>query len=62
MENPTVIEDLNNIIQISSNNHHAFAVNSEGMAYSWENGKYGELGLKRSIYSSVPQQILSNIH
>jgi len=57
VENPTILEDLKNIIQISSSDHHAIAVNSEGVAYSWGTGKYGELGLERSIYSSVPQQI-----
>ena len=59
-ENPTILEDLKNIIQISHSDHHAVAINSEGMAYSWGTGKYGELGLERSIYSSIPQQILTD--
>ena len=62
VENPTYLEDLKNIIQISSSDHHAAAVNSEGIAYSWGTGKYGELGLERSIYSSVPQQIISDTY
>ena len=62
VENPTYLEDLKNIIQISSSDHHAVAVNSEGMAYSWGTGKYGELGLERSIYSSIPQQIPSDTY
>ena len=60
VENPTILEDLKNIIQISSSDHHAVAINKEGVAYSWGTGKYGELGLERSIYSSVPQQIISD--
>ena len=60
VENPTILEDLKNIIQISSSDHHAVAINKEGAAYSWGTGKYGELGLERSIYSSVPQQIISD--
>ena len=57
VENPTILEDLKNIIQISLSEHHAIAINSDGVAYSWGTGKYGELGLERTIYSSVPQQI-----
>ena len=62
VDNPTYLEDLKNIIQISSSDHHVVVVNSEGMAYSWGTGKYGELGLERSIYSSVPQQIPSDTY
>ena len=62
VENPTILEDLKNIIQISSSDHHVVAINSEGMAYSWGTGKYGELGLERSIYSPVPKQILSDTY
>ena len=62
VENPTILEDLKNIIQISSSDHHVVAVNSEGNAYSWGTGKYGELGLERSIYSPVPKQILSDTY
>ena len=60
VENPTYIQELKNITQISLSDHHAVAINSEGVAYSWGTGKYGELGLERSIYSSVPQQILTD--
>ena len=60
VDNPTILEELKNIIQISLSDHHAIAINSEGVAYSWGTGKYGELGLERSIYSSVPQQILTD--
>ena len=60
VENPTILEDLKNIIQISLSDHHAIAINSDGVAYSWGTGKYGELGLERSIYSSVPQQIITD--
>ena len=60
VENPTILEDLKNIIQISLSEHHAIAINSDGVAYSWGTGKYGELGLERTIYSSVPQQIMTD--
>ena len=60
VENPTILEDLKNIIQISLSDHHGIAINSDGVAYSWGTGKYGELGLERTIYSSVPQQIMTD--
>ena len=60
VDEPTLLEDLKDIIQISLSDHHAIAINSSGCAYSWGTGKYGELGLERSIYSPVPQQILTD--
>ena len=60
VEEPTILEDLKEIIDISLSDHHAIAINSSGNAYSWGTGKYGELGLERSIYSPVPQQILTD--
>ena len=60
VEKPTLLEGLKEVIDISISEHHAIAVNSSGNAYSWGTGKYGELGLERSIYSPVPQQILTD--
>ena len=60
VEIPTILEDLKDITEISLSEHHAVAINTSGAAYSWGTGKYGELGLERSIYSPVPQQILTD--
>ena len=60
VETPTLLEDLKEITEISLSDHHAVAINSNGVAYSWGTGKFGELGLERSIYSPVPQQILTD--
>ena len=60
VETPTLLEDLKEINEISLSDHHAVAINSSGVAYSWGTGKFGELGLERSIYSPVPQQILTD--
>ena len=60
VETPTLLEDLKEITEISLSDHHAVAINSSGVAYSWGTGKFGELGLERSIYSPVPQQILTD--
>ena len=57
VEVPTILEGLVDIIDISLSDYHAVALNSSGNAFSWGLGKYGELGLERSIYSPVPQQM-----
>ena len=60
VQKPTMLEDLRDIRDISLSDHHAVAINSSGVAYSWGTGKYGELGLERTIYIAVPQQILTD--
>ena len=57
VENPTILEGLVDIVDISLSDYHAVALNSSGIPFSWGLGKYGELGLERSIYSPVPQQM-----
>jgi hypothetical protein len=57
LETPTVLEGLTDITDISLSDFHAVALNSNGNAFSWGLGKYGELGLDKSIYSPVPQQM-----
>ena len=57
VENPTILDGLTEIVDISLSDNHAVALNSSGIAFSWGLGKYGELGLERSIYSPVPQQM-----
>jgi len=57
VENPTILEGLVDIVDISISDYHAVALNSSGIPFSWGLGKYGELGLERSIYSPVPQQM-----
>ena len=49
VQKPTILEDLKDIKDISLSDHHAVAINSSGVAYSWGTGKYGELGLERTI-------------
>ena len=60
VQKPTILEELKDIKDISLSDHHAVAINSSGVAYSWGTGKYGELGLERTIYIPVPQQILTD--
>jgi len=57
VETPTILEGLVDITDISLSDFHAVALNSTGVPFSWGLGKYGELGLERSIYSPVPQQM-----
>ena len=57
VETPTVLEGLVDITDISLSDYHAVALSSSGTPFSWGLGKYGELGLERSIYSPVPQQM-----
>ena len=57
VETPTILEGLMDITDISLSDYHAVALNSTGVPFSWGLGKYGELGLERSIYSPVPQQM-----
>ena len=57
VENPTILDGLVDIVDISLSDYHAVALNSSGIPFSWGLGKYGELGLERSIYSPVPQQM-----
>ena len=62
IEEPTILEELKEIIDLSLSDHHAIAINLNGNAFSWGTGKYGELGLERTIYSPVPQQILTDTY
>ena len=57
VETPTILENLVDITDISLSDYHAVALNSNGVPFSWGLGKYGELGLERSIYSPIPQQM-----
>ena len=59
VESPTIISKLKEIKEVSLSDYHAVALNSNGNAFSWGLGKYGELGLERSIYTPTPQQILT---
>ena len=59
VENPTILDGLVDIVDISLSDYHAVALNSSGIPFSWGLGKYGELGLERSIYSPVPHQMNS---
>ena len=60
VETPTIIPKLKEIKEVSLSDYHAIALNTNGNAYSWGLGKYGELGLERSIYTPTPLPILSD--
>jgi hypothetical protein len=57
VKTPIIIKELKNIVEISLSENHAVALNTEGSAFSWGLGKYGELGNERSIYNSFPQRM-----
>ena len=59
VEIPTIIPKLKEIKEISLSEYHAVVINNNGDAFSWGLGKYGELGLERSIYTSTPQPIIT---
>ena len=60
VETPTILNKLKDIKDISLSDYHAVVLNNNGNAFSWGLGKYGELGLERSIYTPTPQQILTD--
>ena len=60
VETPTMLTKLKDIKEISLSEYHAVVLNNNGNAFSWGLGKYGELGLERSIYTPTPQQILTD--
>lgn len=60
VETPTILNKLKDIKEISLSEYHAVVLNNNGNAFSWGLGKYGELGLERSIYTPTPQQILTD--
>ena len=60
VDTPTLISKLKEIKEISLSEYHAVVLNNNGNAFSWGLGKYGELGLERSIYTPTPQQILTD--
>ena len=60
VETPTILTKLKDIKEISLSDYHAVVLNTNGNAFSWGLGKYGELGLERSIYTPTPQQILTD--
>ena len=60
IEVPTIIPKLKEIKEISLSDYHAVALNNNGNAFSWGLGKYGELGLERSIYTPTPLPILTD--
>ena len=59
VDTPTLIPKLKEIKEVSLSEYHAVALNNNGNAFSWGLGKYGELGLERSIYTPTPQPILT---
>ena len=59
VDTPTLIPKLKEIKEVSLSEYHAVALNNNGNAFSWGLGKYGELGLERSIYTPTPQPIIT---
>lgn len=59
---PTKLKSLFNIVKVSISENHAVALNKEGIAYSWGTGKYGELAIESSVYSSYPCEISKKLY
>ena len=57
VKSPFIIEELKDIVEISLSENHAVVLNSSGVPFSWGLGKFGELGLERTIYNPFPQQM-----
>lgn len=57
---PTRLESLRDIIDVSISDNHAVAISSIGEAFSWGTGKYGELGLDKSIYTPTPLRLTND--
>ena len=57
---PTKLESLKDIMEISMSDNHAVAISSIGEAFSWGTGKYGELGLDKSIYTPTPLRMTND--
>ena len=51
---PTLIPDLNNIIQVSAGNNHSLALTSDGEVYSFGNNNHGQLGQGDNINRTNP--------
>ena len=54
VKSPFIIEELKDIVEISLSENHAVVLNSSGVPFSWGLGKFGELGLERTIYNPFP--------
>lgn len=60
VDHPTKLDCLKNICEIAISENHAVVLNVEGDVFSWGSGKYGELGLDKTIYSPFPAQSVSD--
>jgi alpha-tubulin suppressor-like RCC1 family protein len=62
-KHPTMIADLENIIQISAGNDHSLCLDTEGKVWSFGGNAIGQLGLKTNVDTSTPTMIsnLNNI-
>ena len=56
-----MLQDLNDIIDISSGNGHNLALRSDGRIYSWGNNNYGQLGIENESNYPVLVPGLDNI-
>ena len=56
-QKPTVIQDLNSIVQVQAGFRHSLALDKEGSIYSWGHNEYGELGNNSTKDRFTPQKI-----
>ena len=59
-ESPLFIEKLKDIQGVSISDQHCIALNFTGVAYSWGEGSFGELGQGDNIFSPYPEEMLSS--
>jgi len=57
LENPTKLETLKYINEISFSESHAIAINFSGDLFAWGQGKYGELCLESTVFSPFPTKM-----
>ena len=57
LENPTKLETLKYISEVSMSESHAVAVNFSGDLFVWGQGKYGELCLVNTIFCPFPTKM-----
>lgn len=56
-QNPTIIDKLREIVEISCGNSHSLALSSTGICYAWGSNSFGELGLNDTINRIFPGKI-----
>jgi alpha-tubulin suppressor-like RCC1 family protein len=47
--NPKIIQNIDNIIQVSTGNTHSLVLHSQGYVYSFGNNNFGQLGIQKDL-------------